>query len=150
MTPSSGFSRRTVLTGLTAGLAAPLATGLAGVGVSPASADPATTPGLGPVHWDHYLKSTLRFDMRDRPTEAYWMVLRRPVPELCTKSSGDAEDIIARTDSACLIDIHLKRTSHSAAVREGRLVLDGTPRFTRAFVSWIRPSPYADVVPARR
>jgi hypothetical protein len=78
------------------------------------------------------------------------MVLRRPVPELCTKSSGYAEDIIAHTDSACLIDIHLKRTSYSAAVREGRLVLDGTPRFTRAFVSWIRPSPYADVVPVRR
>jgi DNA-binding HxlR family transcriptional regulator len=92
----------------------------------------------------------VRFDMRDRPQQHYWMVLRRPQPELCTNPTGYAEDILARTDSACLIDIHLKRTTHHAALRAGRLALDGPPQLTRAFLSWIRPSPYADVIPARR
>ena len=87
----------------------------------------------------------VRFDMRDRPDERYWMVLRRPQPELCTKGTGYADDIVARTDSACLIDIHLKRTTYRAALRDERLALDGAPRLTRAFLSWIRPSPYADV-----
>jgi DNA-binding HxlR family transcriptional regulator len=87
----------------------------------------------------------VRFDMRDRPDERYWMVLRRPRPELCTKGTGYADDIIARTDSACLIDIHLKRTTYRGALRDERLALDGAPRLTRAFLSWIRPSPYADV-----
>jgi hypothetical protein len=41
----------------------------------------------------------VRFDMRDRPAERYWMVLRKP-------------------------------------------------QLTNAFLSWIRPSPYADVVRA--
>lgn len=92
----------------------------------------------------------VRFDMRDRPQERFWMVLRRPQPELCTKGTGYTEDIIARTDSSCLIDIHLKRTTYRAALREERLVLEGSPRLTRAFFSWIRPSPYADVVPTHR
>jgi DNA-binding HxlR family transcriptional regulator len=93
----------------------------------------------------------VRFHMRDRPQERYWLVLRRPEPELCTNgSAGYTEDIVVQTDSACLIDIHLKRTTYRAAIRDERLVLTGAPRLTRAFVSWIRPSPYADVVPVRR
>lgn len=92
----------------------------------------------------------VRFDMRDRPAQRYWMVLRKPEPELCTKSTGYAEDIVAHTDSACLVDIHLKRTTYRAALRAERLTLDGAPQLTRAFLSWIRSTPYADVPPAHR
>ena len=88
----------------------------------------------------------VRFEMSDRPAESYWMLLRRPQPELCTKGTGYVEDIVARTDSACLIDIHLKRTTYRQAVRAGRLTLAGPPTLTRDLMSWIRPSPYADVV----
>jgi DNA-binding HxlR family transcriptional regulator len=92
----------------------------------------------------------VRFDMRDRPEDRYWMLLRKPQPELCTKGTGYVEDIVANTDSACLIDIHLKRTTYQAALRDERICLHGAPRLTRAFLSWIRPSPYADVVSAVR
>jgi hypothetical protein len=71
-------------------------------------------------------------------------------PRVCTKGTGYVEDIIARTDAACLIDIHLKRTSYAHALRSGRLSLEGPPQLTSAFTTWIRPSPYADIVPARR
>ena len=91
----------------------------------------------------------VRFDMRDRPRQRYWMVLRKPQPELCTKGTGYAEDIIAHTDSACLIDIHLKRTTYRAALGDQRLALDGPPQLIRAFLSSMRPSPYAEVAPAR-
>lgn len=90
----------------------------------------------------------VRFDMRDDPAARYWMVLRRPASELCTRPPGYVEDIIARTDSACLIDIHLRRTTYRAALRDERLALDGPPALIRAFLTWIRPSPYADIVPA--
>jgi hypothetical protein len=70
-------------------------------------------------------------------------------PELCTKGAGYVEDIIARTDAACLIDIHLKRTSYQEALRSGRLCLEGPRQLTEAFCTWVRPSPYADIVPAR-
>jgi DNA-binding HxlR family transcriptional regulator len=92
----------------------------------------------------------VRFEMRDRPTEPYWLLLRRPVPELCTRGVGYVEDVIARTDSACLIDIHLKRTTYRQALRDGRLVLAGPPDLTRGFLTWIRPSPYAAITPASR
>jgi DNA-binding HxlR family transcriptional regulator len=92
----------------------------------------------------------VRFELLDRPTDSYWLLLRRPSPELCTKGTGYIEDIIVRTDSACLIDLHLKRTSYRAALRSGRLTLAGTPQLTRDFLTWIRPSPYADVPPAKR
>jgi DNA-binding HxlR family transcriptional regulator len=91
----------------------------------------------------------IRVEMRDRPAESYWLILRKPHPELCTKAMGYVEDIVAHTDSACLIDIHLKRTTYREALRGGRLVLHGPPRLTRAFVTWIRPSPYAEIAPAQ-
>ena len=85
----------------------------------------------------------VRFDMRDRPADQYWLILRKPHPELCTRGVGHVEDIVAHTDAACLVDIHLSRTSYAEAVRSGRLVLDGAPALTRAFTTWIRPSPFA-------
>jgi len=91
----------------------------------------------------------VRFELRDRPRDSYWLLLRKPTPELCSKGTGYVEDIIARTDAACLIDIHLKRTSYDEALRSGRLALEGPPKLTAAFTTWIRPSPYADIVPAR-
>jgi DNA-binding HxlR family transcriptional regulator len=92
----------------------------------------------------------VRFELRDRPRDSYWLLLRKPAPELCTKGTGYVEDIIARTDAACLIDIHLKRTSYREALRRGRLCLEGPPQLTSAFITWIQPSPYADVAPARQ
>jgi len=92
----------------------------------------------------------VRFELRDRPGDNYWLLLRKPTPELCTKGTGYVEDIIARTDAACRIDIHLKRTSYGEALRSGRLCLEGPPQLTSAFITWVRPSPYADVTPARQ
>jgi hypothetical protein len=43
----------------------------------------------------------------------------------------------------------LVRLAVDEALRSGRLSLEGPPQLTAAFTTWIRPSPYADVVPAR-
>ena len=77
-------------------------------------------------------------------------MLRKPRPELCTRGSGYIEDMIARTDSACLVDIHLKRPTYRQALRSGRLSLEGPMHVTGAFMSWVRHSPYADVTPILR
>jgi len=89
----------------------------------------------------------VRFDMQDRPPEQYWLLLRRPTAELCTRGVGYIEDIIARTDSACLVDIHLRKTNYTEAVRAGRLILEGPPPLTRAFPTWIGSSPFAAAAP---
>src|ERR1700730_10926680 len=82
----------------------------------------------------------VRFELQDRPNDSYWLLLRNPYPELCTQGTGYREDIVARTDAACLIDIHLKRTSYSEALRSGRLALEGPPQLAAAFMTWLRPS----------
>jgi DNA-binding HxlR family transcriptional regulator len=84
----------------------------------------------------------VRFDLRDRPAEQYWLILKKP-PELCTRGVGYVEDIIVQTDSGCIVDIHLRRTSHLDAIRDGRLVLTGPTALTREFWTWLRPSPFA-------
>ena len=85
----------------------------------------------------------VRFELTDPPGDRYWMLLRKPTPELCTRGTGYVEDIIARTDAACLIDIHLRRISFSQAQLAGRLLLEGPRQLTDAFMTWLRPSPYA-------
>ena len=86
----------------------------------------------------------VRFELRDRPSDTHWMILRRPQPELCTRPSGYDEDLVCRTDSATLVDLHLKRLDYPAAVRTGRVELIGPPGLTRQFRTWFRTSPFAD------
>jgi DNA-binding HxlR family transcriptional regulator len=89
----------------------------------------------------------VRFDIRDRPDERYWLILRRPHPELCSRGMGYTEDLVARTDAACLVDIHLTRTTYDEALRSGRLVLEGPSDLARAVTTWIRSSPFAASTP---
>ena len=74
------------------------------------------------------------------------MILRRPQPELCTRPSGYDEDLVCRSDSATLVDLHLKRLDYPAAIRTGRVELIGPPCLTRQFRTWFRTSPFADFV----
>jgi len=89
----------------------------------------------------------VRFDLRERPEEHYWLILRRPTPELCTRGLGYTEDLVVCTDAACLVDIHLTRTTYREALRCGRLEFDGPPALAREFITWIRRSPFAAHVP---
>ena len=62
------------------------------------------------------------------------------------QAAGDHEG--EEPAASCLIDIHLKRTSYQEALHSGRLRLEGPRQLREAFLTWIRPSPYADIVPA--
>ena len=53
--------------------------------------------------------TVLRFDLTDT-ADRYWIVLRRPQSELCTRSSGYVEDLVCTTSASCLVDLHLRRT----------------------------------------
>ena len=91
----------------------------------------------------------VRFVLHDHGGESFWLLLRRPAAEVCSQGTGHAEDLVVRTDAACLVDLHLQRTTHAQALRTGRLSIDGPPALARQVLSWIRPSPYAGVVPER-
>ena len=91
--------------------------------------------------------TVIRFELSDRPSDRYWLILRRPQPELCTRPSGYSEDIVCRTDSNTLVDLHLSRLTYPGAIRAGRLELLGPPHLTDQFRSWFATSPFAPFIP---
>lgn len=92
--------------------------------------------------------TTVRFRLTDQPDKSYYLVLRRPHAELCTRSVGLVEDLLCETDSQTLVDLHLRRVTYPQAVRTGRLRFQGPADLHRGFVHWFRSSPFADHVPA--
>lgn len=92
--------------------------------------------------------TTVRVRLIDHPEQGYWMLLRRPQPELCTRSVGLVEDLLCETDSRTLVDLHLRRITYPQAVRADRLRIEGPPRLQRGFVHWFRTSPFADYLPS--
>lgn len=95
--------------------------------------DPDTLPP-GPV--------TVRVDLSDSGARRYWLLLRRPQPEVCTRYPGP-EDLVLHTDTHSLARWHLRQASFARLTRAGQLTLEGPRPLVRAFPSWLRPSPYA-------
>ena len=91
--------------------------------------------------------TVVRFALADQPAD-HWMLLRRPVSELCSRGSGYVEDLVVRTDATTLVDLHLTRLSYADAVRHGRVTLEGPRDLVRGFRTWFRTSPFAPFVPA--
>ena len=91
--------------------------------------------------------TTVRVRLTDQPAKDYWMLLRRPQAELCSRSVGLVEDLLCETDSRTLVDLHLRRITYAHAVRVGRLRLEGSAQLRRRFAHWFRSSPFADYVP---
>jgi DNA-binding HxlR family transcriptional regulator len=89
-----------------------------------------------------------RVDLDDRPTQRFWMLLRRSHAEVCSAYPGRAEDLIVRTDSQTLARWHLRHLTYEQATRSGRLRIEGDRGSLRAFLACVRPSPFADIKPA--
>jgi hypothetical protein len=91
----------------------------------------------------------VRVVLRDQAASSYWLILRAPHPELCTKGVGYVEDLVCETDARTLVDLHLERLTYRQARQAKRLDLRGPTALTRAFPTWFRASPFAPYLPAR-
>ena len=92
----------------------------------------------------------VRFDLRDRPKEQYWLLLHQPEPELCVKHPGYDEDIVVTTDSHTLTLVHLGRLPVADAERAGTWQVDGPPALVRGLLTWGGfYSTFAQVQPVR-
>lgn len=89
----------------------------------------------------------VRFDLQEGPKRQFWMLLQRPRAELCTSYPGRPEDLVITTDSETLVDWNLRRITFDDALRN-RCHMEGPPRLAKAFLAWVRPSPFAHVAPA--
>lgn len=88
----------------------------------------------------------VRVDLADEPDQRYWMLLQPPRAELCSSYPGRAEDLVVSTDTETLARWNLRQISLDEARRAGRFEMVGLPSLARAFVSWIRPSPFAEEI----
>lgn len=93
--------------------------------------------------------TTVRVRLADHQDKTYWMLLRRPQSEMCTRGLGLTEDLVCDTDAAALVDLHLRRLTYSDAIRAGRLRLEGPADLRRGFSRWFKTSPFADHLPER-
>jgi hypothetical protein len=61
---------------------------------------------------------------------------------------GSPEDLIVTTDSETLVEWNLRRITLEEAAERNRCRLEGAPGYVKAFPSWVRPSPFANVYSA--
>lgn len=87
--------------------------------------------------------TVVRFTLRGEGNESFWLILRRPQVELCTKGVGYVEDLVCQTDALTLVDLHLQRVTYERARRTRAIELTGSTTLVRAFPRWFRTSPFA-------
>lgn len=85
----------------------------------------------------------VRVELTDRPGERYWLLLRRPAAEVCTRYAGGDETVVVRTTARTLALWHLRKVSYAQAVRDGSIEVEGPRPAVRAFATWFGPSPHA-------
>jgi DNA-binding HxlR family transcriptional regulator len=95
------------------------------------------------------VRVALHGDATQNDMQNYWLILRRPQPELCTRGVGYIEDLVCETDARTLVDLHLERLSYEHARRTKRLQLIGPATLGRQFPTWFRASPFAPYLAPR-
>lgn len=78
----------------------------------------------------------IRFELRDRPKDKFWLLLQKPEAELCVKHPGYEEDVTITTDSETLTLVHLGRVALGDAERNARWQAEGSPALVRALPTW--------------
>jgi DNA-binding HxlR family transcriptional regulator len=94
--------------------------------------------------------TVVRISLRSDVQENYWLILRRPQPELCTRGVGYVEDLLCETDVQTLVNLHLERITYERARRTKQLRLSGSAALARQFATWFRTSPFAPYLPLRQ
>jgi len=92
----------------------------------------------------------VRFDLRDRPRDAFWLVVEHREVEVCTNDPGFDDDLVITTDCETLALVHLGRLSMARAARLGHWKMEGPRVLLRAFPTWGGLSHFSDIKPARR
>jgi DNA-binding HxlR family transcriptional regulator len=87
----------------------------------------------------------VRIELKDRPKERFWMLMKPSQAEVCSTYPGGNEDLFVRTDSEILASWHLRHVTYEEAARADRIRIEGARSSVKAFLRCIRPSPFAHV-----
>jgi hypothetical protein len=69
---------------------------------------------------------------------------------LCLKPPGFPSDLVVRADVALLYEVWLAHVDYDAAIRGGKLSIEGPRALVRALPRWLMLSPMAPLVRAER
>lgn len=89
----------------------------------------------------------LEFIFADDPRR-FWILIERGESSVCLSDPGFGVDVTFHTDVASLYEVWLGRVALPAAVRSGRVVLDGSAADTRRLGDLLQYSPVAPLVVA--
>ena len=92
-------------------------------------------------------RRVVRFDFTS-PGRRYWLVLQPGDASVCLHHPGFDEDVIVTARAATMYDVYFGRVSLDAAMTDGDVIVDGTPRDLRAFPRWFKGSRFAPQVRA--
>jgi DNA-binding HxlR family transcriptional regulator len=92
----------------------------------------------------------IQFDFSRTPQRSYWLLIARGDVSVCLKHPGFEVDVIVTADIVTFYQVWLGRLSLPAAIRNGRVRLDGAPADTRALPNWFTWSPMAEAVRTSR
>jgi DNA-binding HxlR family transcriptional regulator len=90
----------------------------------------------------------VRFDLKDRPKQRFWLLVERDRIELCMKDPGFETELVVATDSVTLTRVHAGRLGLREAQRAGSWSMEGPRDLVKAFPTWGGLSYYATVGPA--
>jgi DNA-binding HxlR family transcriptional regulator len=89
----------------------------------------------------------VRFDLRDRRKQRFWLLVDKAQVELCMKDPGFEVDLVITTDSITLTRVHAGRLGLREAQRMGAWLMEGRRDLIKSFPTWGGLSYYANVRP---
>jgi DNA-binding HxlR family transcriptional regulator len=89
----------------------------------------------------------VRFEIRTRPRQRYWLLFEHGTAEVCVKPPG-IEDLVVETDPMTLMLLHMGRMTTTEAEVRGSWIVEGPPALARQLLSWGGLSRFAGVEPA--
>jgi DNA-binding HxlR family transcriptional regulator len=90
----------------------------------------------------------VEFDFTGTRGRRVWLLLERREVSVCVTPPGFDADLIVHADLALFYEVWLGRVEYAAAVRCGRIVIDGPPALVKQVPLWLMWSPMAGFVRA--
>lgn len=83
------------------------------------------------------------FRFPSRSNERFWMVLKKPEPDLCITDPGFDLDMEIETDPVTLSQICLGKLSYATAIKNGQITQTCLPRLKGKFTTWFGVTPFS-------
>jgi DNA-binding HxlR family transcriptional regulator len=93
-------------------------------------------------------RTVVEFDFRGRGGRRLWLVLEPREISVCLKPPGFDSDLVVGADLSLFYRVWLGDVDYHAAVRSGRIEVEGPLGLTRDFPRWLMWSPMAHYVKA--